>query len=839
MSSPSSPTTPMKRRKLDDHDSNFNPNSPIHHSPRVSTSQDTSPDHPNRIQFFVRLISDAKTLVLHGNSNDQVKSIHEKLQSITGIPVTEHRLIYGGRQLQDESTLAECKITKDATLHLVARMRSTEHPEIWHIVNEFVSMIYRLCKGETNICLDLVKWKVEKFYQMTCENNISDDKLVSYLNIFQALYGSKALVMLYVSSDRGNKKCAESLVRNFIDSIITKLGQTLYYYCAPVVLDLCNVLGESVGQDDQLYRFCRTNLGLIVENVKRLVRRSKNNDDDDDDDKSCIITVEDVFPFVTELANDLSGSLSFKNGNPSSIIVHDFATFLQPIKVAVKDVLGHREFIKLPLVKTLRYYDDEIRQLFMILFDLLGKVRNRLKEIEGQLLMKNKQDNGWDQYLPLLKELGGISKLFQDAEGIFWGDMKFVKVVINYLIVTYAEKGEDYEWICGRNDILDSQSRSHLAMMLLPEIDEEFDESHEMLIDRSNLLAESFEYIADKQPEDLRAGLFMAFKNEEATGPGVLREWFYLVCQELFNPNFSLFVACPNDPRRFFPNPACKMDFLKRLYFKFAGRVIALSLMHKLQVGITLDRSFFVQLVGANVSLEDIKDADPYLYNSCKKILEMDPIVVDQDVLGLTFVHEIEEFGFKKTIELFPNGKNVVVNSRNRKEYVELLIKHRFEKSVKVQVAQFVRGFADIIGYEKGQKLFFKFLELEDLDGLLNGNESNICVEDWKLHTEYSGYKETDPQICWFWKIVGEMTDKQRSILLFFWTAMKHPPVDGFSGLSSKLFIYKTNDSINLLPSSHTCFSRLCFPAYPSIDVMRERLNIITQDHVFCSFGLS
>lgn len=46
----------------------------------------------------------------------------------------------------------------------------------------------------------------------------------------------------------------------------------------------------------------------------------------------------------------------------------------------------------------------------------------------------------------------------------------------------------------------------------------------------------------------------MEFKNEEATGPGVLREWFFLVCQALFNPQNALFVPCPNDRRRFYPN---------------------------------------------------------------------------------------------------------------------------------------------------------------------------------------------------------------------------------------------------------------------------------------------
>lgn len=55
--------------------------------------------------------------------------------------------------------------------------------------------------------------------------------------------------------------------------------------------------------------------------------------------------------------------------------------------------------------------------------------------------------------------------------------------------------------------------------------------------------------------------------------------------------------------------------------------------MHNVQVGVVFDRLFFMQLAGCIITLEDIEDADPLLYNSCKRILEMDP---DQDALGPT-----------------------------------------------------------------------------------------------------------------------------------------------------------------------------------------------------------
>jgi len=88
-----------------------------------------------------------------------------------------------------------------------------------------------------------------------------------------------------------------------------------------------------------------------------------------------------------------------------------------------------------------------------------------------------------------------------------------------------------------------------------------------------------------------------------------------------------------------------------------------------------------------------------------------------------------------------------------------------------------------------------------------------------------------------FEQIVGSMTADQSKVLLFFWTSVKYLPVEGFRGLASRLYIYRSLEPGDRLPSSHTCFFRLCFPAYLSMAVMKERLELITQEHIGCSFG--
>ena len=86
---------------------------------------------------------------------------------------------------------------------------------------------------------------------------------------------------------------------------------------------------------------------------------------------------------------------------------------------------------------------------------------------------------------------------------------------------------------------------------------------------------------------------------------------------------------------------------------------------------------------------------------------------------------------------------------------------------------------------------------------------------------------------------VASMSAGQRKALLFFWTSLKNLPVEGFGGLTSRLYIYKVSESCNRLPTSQTCFYQLCFPPYQSLKVMQDRLSLITQDHVGCSFGTS
>ncbi|KAI3995984.1 hypothetical protein MKX01_037481 [Papaver californicum] len=436
--------------------------------------------------------------------------------------------------------------------------------------------------------------------------------------------------------------------------------------------------------------------------------------------------------------------------------VRDFIAFLSPLCNAIAYGLDEMGLLPICLTDLLPCFTVELRTLHVILLEMLGKIDECLKEMEISVGKSRGKIDGlscaWSQYLFILKALNTL------------------QVALNALIL-HSRRSDDHRWILKHKDLTSFESRRHLTMMLLSELKD--GHLFEMLLDREKLLAESFECISKADVKDMLG----------ATGLGVLRERFCLVCQAICNPQNALFLACPHDNRRFFPNPASD-----------------------------------------TVSLEDVRDADPLFYLSCKKILEMDTDLLDSDALDLTFVREVEKLRSRKIEELHPGGNSIPLNSKNREAYVNLLIQHRFVNSVSQQVKQIAKGFSEILCETSLLELFFQSLEHEDLDRMLHGSDRAICVEDWKAHTDYNGCKRTGSQIIWFWKIVEGMSDEQRRGLLFFWTSVKYLRVEGFGRLQSRLHIYKSHNSHERLPSAHTCFYLLCLSRYKSKAIMQKSL---------------
>lgn len=317
---------------------------------------------------------------------------------------------------------------------------------------------------------------------------------------------------------------------------------------------------------------------------------------------------------------------------------------------------------------------------------------------------------------------------------------------------------------------------------------------------RSHIFEDSFAEITRQSPTDLKKRLMIKFDGEDGLDYGGLsREFFFLLSHEMFNPFYCLFEYSAHDNYTLQINPHSGINPEHLNYFKFIGRVVGLAIFHRRFLDAFFIGALYKMVLGKAVALADMEGVDADFHRSLQWMLDND---ISGGILEQTFSTEDERFGVMTTEDLIPNGRNIDVTNENKKEYVDLMVKWRIEKRIAEQFQAFKEGFQELIP----QDLINVFDERE-LE-LLIGGIAEIDVDDWKKHTDYRGYTESDEVVQNFWKTVRSWDGEQKSRLLQFTTGTSRIPVNGFKDLQGsdgprRFTIEKAGELANL-PKAHT-----------------------------------
>ena len=276
------------------------------------------------------------------------------------------------------------------------------------------------------------------------------------------------------------------------------------------------------------------------------------------------------------------------------------------------------------------------------------------------------------------------------------------------------------------------------SMMTDPE---QFNPYLKLQIRRDHIIEDALvelEVVVLENPQDLKKQLMVEFDSEQGIDEGGLsKEFFQLIVEDIFNPDYAMFIHCPESHTYWF-NP---FSYETANQFTLIGIVLGLAMYNSVILDLHLPSVIYRKLGGKKGTFEDLREFKPSVWSGLNQLLEYTGDDMEEVFMQPFLISYKDLFGSSITENLKEGGADILVNQTNKREYVDLYADFLLNKSVEQQFLAFQRGF-DLVTSESPVHMLFTPRELE----MLICGEKEFDFNELESSTEYDGgySKETN-----------------------------------------------------------------------------------------------
>ena len=229
------------------------------------------------------------------------------------------------------------------------------------------------------------------------------------------------------------------------------------------------------------------------------------------------------------------------------------------------------------------------------------------------------------------------------------------------------------------------------------------------------------------------------------------------------------------------------------------GRLLALSVIQRLPLGVPLPRMFFSRLLDLPVTLGDVLQDDPIMHQ------------------GLVTVHRDGEVSIRAALMLQDHEP-----APSPDAYVAACLSELDTADMDARMAVIREGFSSVLPVASVRE----FVSADDLRSIVFG-APEISVDDLMAHTTYDAryFTAASPQIQWMWAWLRRADNEVRRDFLRFVTGLSQLPVEGMTGLRYPIHITWSSRA-DLGPRSHTCSFGLDVPLYRDAAQLEEYMGV-------------